>query len=68
MGIFLFHAPIVIKGASVLVPIVIQTPGFGQYAITVMVTVMVSLLATKVCSSFPYGSFLLGEMPKRRNT
>jgi hypothetical protein len=66
MGIFLFHAPIVIKGTSIIVPAIAKLAGLVQYALIVMLTVAVSLLITKLCVIVPYGTLVLGEAQKPR--
>jgi peptidoglycan/LPS O-acetylase OafA/YrhL len=66
MGIFLFHAPIVIKGASMIVPVIAQGMDLLQYVLIVLLTVTVSLLVTKLITIVPYGTLLLGEAIKPR--
>jgi hypothetical protein len=64
MGIFLFHAPIVVKGASLIVPALVQGTDLLQYVLIVLLTVSISLLVTKLITVVPYGTLLLGE-PRR---
>ena len=66
MGIFLFHAPIVIKGVSVLVTKLVPWSDLSQYVTAVMLTLVISLLVTKLCTILPYGAVLLGEAAKAR--
>jgi surface polysaccharide O-acyltransferase-like enzyme len=66
MGIFLFHAPIVVKGASLIVSAIVQTAGLLQYVLIVLLTLGISLFLAKLCTVVPYGTVLLGESPKPR--
>lgn len=61
MGVFLFHAPIALKAASMSVPAIIQTTDFRQYTLVVTLTLLASVLITKLCTAIPYGSLVLGE-------
>lgn len=66
MGIFLFHAPVVLKGATVIVPPLAPGSELLQYVLVVAVTLGVSLLAAKLCTIIPYGPMVLGEGSKAR--
>ena len=66
MGIFLFHAPIVVKGASLIVPVIAQGTDLLQYVLIVLLTLGISLFLAKLCTVVPYGTLLLGEGPKLR--
>jgi hypothetical protein len=66
MGIFLFHAPIIIRGVSLLVTRFVPWSDLSQYGAVVVLTLAISLLVTRLCATLPYGVMVLGEMPRPR--
>lgn len=65
MGIFLFHAPIIIRGVSLLVIRFVPWSDLSQYGAVVVLTLAISLLVTRLCGTLPFGGVVLGEMPNR---
>ena len=64
MGMYLFHAPIVLKGVATVVPRFIQHSDLFQYVVVALFAVIISLILSKVWMSFRYGAIILGETPR----
>jgi fucose 4-O-acetylase-like acetyltransferase len=61
MGIFLFHAPIVLKGTSLLISKVLDHSSVSYYIVVVVLTFAVSLLITRLLARNSYGQYLVGK-------
>ena len=64
MGIYLIHAPIVLKGVSIILNRFLTIPLASYLSILFVVTVL-SLLITLSINSIPYGSLLFGASHNR---
>jgi hypothetical protein len=65
MGIYLLHAPMVIKGVSMVLGLVALSPVSGFVAV-VAVTLVVSVGLVRVVGLIPGGGVLFGETTARR--
>lgn len=63
MGIYLIHAPIVLKGVSLFFNKFISVPIFS-YCAVLLGTFSLTFLVVSIVNSIPYGSILFGEFRK----
>lgn len=61
MGIYLFHAPVVLKFLSSIVGMTVYRGGFASYLVIVGSAIVASLVLAQFCRNFYWGRFLLGE-------
>lgn len=61
MGIYLFHAPVVLKIVAQAVSTLTKSVGFAQYVTITLSTVMISLALTRLCHGMSWCRWVLGE-------
>ncbi|MBS0169851.1 MAG: acyltransferase [Nitrospira sp.] len=61
MGIYLFHAPIVLKIVAQLVSTLTKSVGVIQYVVITLSAVLISLALTWLCNAVPWCRWALGE-------
>ncbi len=61
MGVYLFHAPIVLKGTSLVMSKVLDYKSVSYYIALVLSTFAVSLFMTKLLTRNSYGQYLVGK-------
>lgn len=64
MGIYLFHAPVVLKAVGQLVAILLKSPGVIQYLTITICALIISLALTRLCNGLPWCRWVLGESPQ----
>jgi peptidoglycan/LPS O-acetylase OafA/YrhL len=62
MGIYLFHAPIVLNGTSLLVSNVLDHSSVTYYIVVVVLTFALSFLITRLLGCNSYGQYLVGKV------
>lgn len=67
MGIYLFHAPVVLKFCSVIVMMLFYRGGVMAYLTIVGFAILASLVMTQLCRRFVWGQFMLGEAQRIRH-
>ena len=61
MGIYLIHAPVVVKVVSHLSAIIFTQSSIRRYLAVAIVTFLISLVAARVLSRYSWWGFILGE-------
>lgn len=64
MGIYLFHAPVVLKVVAQLATMM-KSPGVIQYLTITISALAISLALTRLCNSLLWCSWVLGESPQK---
>lgn len=65
MGIYLLHAPVLLKACSLAVSKVLD-PSLGSYLTVALAVFAISWFVTRVLENLPYGSVVFGIPPGRR--
>lgn len=61
MGVYLIHAPVILKFVSSAALMVFDQSGMGSYLLTTLVAVLASLVIARLAASARWWRFLLGE-------
>lgn len=61
MGVYLIHAPVILKLVSSAAPLVFDQSGMGRYLLITLVAVLVSAGIARLCARARWWRFLLGE-------
>lgn len=64
MGIYLFHAPALLKGVSGTVRMLIAQPLLSYFAV-ITITTVAAYLATRLLRRIPYGTLIFGEIQQK---
>lgn len=64
MGVYLFHAPVVLKVVAYLAAMMLASPGVFQYLLVTVCALMISLILTRLCNDLAWCGWILGESPK----
>jgi fucose 4-O-acetylase-like acetyltransferase len=63
MGIYLLHAPVILKASSLLYGFLVNTDIILYYILVTVTSVVISLWLTRVVERLPYASWMFGQTP-----